>query len=420
MRKTIIIILLAVLTSCLLQAEILDKIVAKVGNEIILNSDLQKQMAQMKNAGMLTPNETEKDVLNEMVESRLVIQKAKDLGYHADEDRVKMQVDKQIKDIQAQYKTEEAFYSELRKAHLTKSELMKYFTDLYTEQMLKEQIIENQIKRKVKISDTEVADYYREHESDFPPRPIMYQIGVIMRQVQVSKATREQKKAEITEILDKLRKGADFASMAKKYSEDPGSAENGGDLGFFSRGMMVKPFEDAAYALKPGEISGIVETQFGYHIIKMEEKKDDEIRVRHILKLLVPDHADTLATRALMDTLLVRLKAGASFSEIASKYSEDDSSAVNGGIMGEFNNDNYPEMFKSILEALPVGDYSDVIDSGGIFYILAKLKEVPSRPYVFSEIKPQLTEYLTTQNQLKLYQQWIDQLKKENYVEFFL
>ncbi len=420
MRKTRFIILLAMLITCCLQAEVMDRIVAKVGDEIILYSDLQKQMAQMKNAKMLNENETEKDVLTEMVESRLVIQKARELNYQVDEDRIKTMVDKQMKGIQANFKTEEAFYSELRKTHLTKSELMKYFSDLYTEQMLKEQIIDSQIKRKVKISDAEVEDYFREHKTDFPMRPLMYQIGMIMRQFHVSKATKDQKKAEIQDILSKLRKGDDFAEKARKFSEDPGSAENGGDLGFVSRGMMVKPFEDAAFSLKPGEISGIVETQFGYHIIKMEEKNGEEIKISHILKMLVPDHTDSLATRELMDTVLARLKGGESFTELAKKYSEDDSSAVNGGIIGEFNDDNYPDMFKTILSALPLGQYSDVIDNGDMLYIFGKLKELPSRVYTYSEIKPQLTEYVTSQKQLKLYQQWIDQLKKDIYTEILL
>ncbi|HNW99875.1 MAG TPA: peptidylprolyl isomerase [Candidatus Cloacimonadota bacterium] len=416
----ILIILAAMLSSGFLYAEVLDRIVAKVGNEVILNSDLQKQMSQMKNANMLTEGETERDVLNEMVESRLVIQKAKDLDYKVDEDRVKNLVEKQMKTIQANFKTEEAFYSELRKSHLTKSELSKYFTDLYTEQMLKEQIIDNQIKRKVKVSDVEVSDYFREHKAELPMRPVMYQIGMIMRQVHVSDQTKAQKKAEITSILAKLKKGANFAELAKKESEDPGSAENGGDLGFFSRGMMVKPFEDAAYNLKVGDISDIVETQFGYHIIKLEEKNGDEIRVRHILKLLVPDRTDSLATKELMNNVLTKLRGGASFMEMAQKYSEDDSSAVNGGIIGEFNDDTYPVLFKSYLTDLPVGQYTEVVENEGLYYIFGKLAEVPSREFKFNEVKPQLTEYVTSQKQLKLYQQWIDQLKKENYVEILL
>jgi peptidyl-prolyl cis-trans isomerase SurA len=417
MKRFTLIMFLGIVIICSLQAKVIDRIVAKVGNEIILESDLQKQMAQMKNAKMLTEDETEKDVLKEMIETRLVIQKAKELNYTIDDERVKTMVDKQMKAIQANFKTEEAFYSELRKTHLTKSELAAYFTDLYTEQMLKEKIIENQIKRKVKVSDSEVSDYFKEHKADFPMRPVMYEIGMIMRQVHVSKETKELKKNEITDILAQLRKGANFAEFAKKDSEDPGTAENGGDLGFFSRGMMVKPFEDAAYNLKPGEISDIVETQFGYHIIKMEEKNGDEIRVRHILKLLVPDQTDTLATKQLMESLVTRLRNGESFTDIAQKYSEDDSTAVNGGIIGEFNDDTYPDMFKTILSQLQVGNYTDVIDNGGMFYIFGKLKEIPSRDYIFSEIKPQLTEYVTSQKQLKLYQQWIDQLKKDTYVE---
>jgi peptidyl-prolyl cis-trans isomerase SurA len=418
-QKSLLLLLLLLLLGSL-QAEVLDRIVAKIGNEVILYSDLQKQIAQMRNAKMLDENYSERDVLNEMVESRLIVQRAKELNFTVSEDRIRTLVEKQMRDVQANFKTEEAFYSELRKSGLTRSELVQYFTNIYTEQQLKDQIINSQIKRKVKVSDRDIRDYYDAHKADLPVRPEMFEIGMIMRQVHVSPETRAAKKAQITAILEQLRRGADFETLAKKESDDTGSAAQGGDLGFFGRGMMVKPFEDAAFALKPGEISGIVETQFGYHIIQMEEKNPDEIRVRHILKMLVPDHADTLATKVLMDNILTRLQNGASFAEMAKTYSEDDSSAVNGGVIGEYNTDSYPELFKDLLTNLPLGQYSTVQDNGDMFYIFAKLREIPARAFTFNEIKPQITEMVTTQKQLAYYRDWIEQLKKTNFVEIKL
>ncbi|NOY69002.1 MAG: hypothetical protein GXP53_05845 [Deltaproteobacteria bacterium] len=152
----------------------------------------------------------------------------------------------------------------------------------YSENSLRDQIRENlaiqelidkDIMSKISITPEIEKAYYESHKDKFTkPEQVHARHILIKLSSDAGDAKKAEAKKKIDEIVKKLKKGADFAELAKTYSEGP-SAKNGGDLGFFSHGQMVEPFEKAAFALKPGEISDIVTTRFGYHIIKLEEKK---------------------------------------------------------------------------------------------------------------------------------------------------
>lgn len=418
MKKLFTAALLILLALCL-QAEIVDKIIARVGSDIILLSDLSKQISQMKSAGLYTEGMQEAEVLGQMIESRLIIQKAKELNYTVDEAKIKSAAEARIKDIKKRFASEEEYQRELRRMKLTNSELLKYFSDTLTEQALTQQFYQNQIAVKVTVSDKEMRDFYNAHKDSLAVKPITWNIGMILRQTEASEATDKAQLNAIKAIQERLRSGENFADVAKTDSQCP-SAAQGGDLGFFTKGMMVKPFEDAAFALKVGEISDIVKTQYGYHLIKLEEKRNDEIRVRHILKLVEPSAGDTLAARQLMENIRNQFLSGISFAELATQWSMDTDSAKDGGSIGEYGENDFPELFAPVLKALQVGEITQVLENEGMLYLFTKMNEVPSRLLSFDEVSKQVRELVSRQKQIKVYEEWIDQLEKENYVEIML
>ncbi len=402
-----------------LNAVELDRIVAKVGREIILESELKMRIAQLKSMGIEESKLDEADILNNMIETRLVIQKAKEESFNIDELKILKQVDSQLEEIKGRFRSEAEFNQELKNAGMKISDLKQTISENIREEELKQRIISQNISRKVHITEAEIEEYYRENISTIPLRPEKDKIGFIMREVKVGKATKDKKYKEIHEILEKIRKGESFDKLAKNESECP-SSKNGGDLGFVSRGATVKPFEDAAFALMEGEVSEIVETQFGYHIIKVNEKKDGEIKVQHILKKLEKSENDYEAERILMNNLLKQLRDGGDFAEIAAKFSEDDSTAVKGGVMGEFSKDEYPELFKERLNKLGYGEYSEVVNEGDIFYILTKIEKIPERKFKFNELEDQLRSAVTSKKQEELYRELIEELKSEKFIEVLL
>ncbi|HNQ43740.1 MAG TPA: peptidylprolyl isomerase, partial [Candidatus Cloacimonadota bacterium] len=283
--KRFILVLFLLSAMFMASAEVLDKIVAKIGGDIILLSDLEKHSAQMQSAGVDVTKLDQRTILDGMIEQKLMIQKAKDLNIKVDDARIKGYAERYIRNIRAQYPSEAAFLSDLAKMRLTQSDLLNYFIDQLTENALTEQLVEKYISSKVKLEDQEMRAYFEASKDSMAVKPLSWELRMIMREVKPSTASEAAKLDSINAILTRLRSGEDFASLASQYSDCPSGAQ-GGDLGFLKRGMMVKPFEDAAFQLAVGEVSEVVQTQFGYHIIKMEEKKGEEIRVRHILKML--------------------------------------------------------------------------------------------------------------------------------------
>ncbi len=417
--KKLFIISILIMMLPMLYAEVVDKIIARVGSDVILLSDLMKQVNQMRSAGMMTEGTKEIDVLGQMIESRLIIQKARELNYTVDDKLVKSKVDGEMRRIKARFSSEEEYQREIRRMKLTNSDLEKFFTDLYTERYLAEEFYKRQIAVKVMVSDKEMREFYNANKDTLAVKPVTWNIGMILRNVEVSPETEQMKLREIKDIQERLRSGEKFSDLARLMSECP-SSERGGDLGFITRGMMVKPFEDAAFELKVGEVSDVVKTQYGYHLIRLDEKRNDEIKVSHILKLLVPTGADTLATRSLMENIRSEFLLGKSFAELAQQWSMDKDSAKDGGSIGEYGTADFPELFKVVLTSLQVGGITEVLANEGTFYLFIKLEELPSRQLSYVEVQSQIKEFIMTQKQMKVYDDWVDQLKQEINIEIML
>jgi peptidyl-prolyl cis-trans isomerase SurA len=418
MRKLTITLIL-IIFSLMLSAELVDKIVAKVGTDIILLSDLQKELAQMQRAGYLDENTDPRMVLEEMVNQKLIIQKAKDLKLTVNEDEIKSMAENYLKKIKAQYPSPAAFSTDLKNSKLTESDLLQFYKDMLTEQSLIDQILKREITSKVSVSEAEVEHFYNETKDSLAVKPVSWELGLIVREIKPSEATKQAKLAEIKEIQNRLKNGEDFATIAKNESDCP-SKEVGGDLGFVKKGQMVKPFEDAAFALKLGEISDIVESNYGYHIIKLEEKKGEEIRVRQILKMLTSTAEDSLRERQLMEEIRTRYANGESFASLAKEYSMDKESSEDGGSLGEFTEKDIPPLFSVQIMQTPVGEMTPVLENSGLLYIFCRLQEYPPRMYSFNEVKDQVRDLVLRMKQNEAYNSWIANLRKEAYVQITL
>lgn len=239
---------------------------------------------------------------------------------------------------------------------------------------------------------------------------------MIMREIGIGEDSESDQYRIIRQVLTRLNNGEDFAALAKEFSDCP-SSRQGGDLGFFRRGQMVKPFEDAAFKLNVGEISNIVRTEYGFHIIKLEEKRGDEIRARHILKIVQATQADSVREHALMEQIRSDFLRGIPFSELARQWSQDEETASNGGIIGEYAADEFPEIFAAILIATPVGGITPVLQADDVLYVFTKTREIPERIYTYDELRDYLRNFLIRQKQMKVYDEMIEQLRLDYHVQ---
>ena len=209
-----------------------------------------------------------KQALENIIGAELLYQESQKKGIKVDE----TEVDKQFEEIKKQYSSESEFQDLLKKMNLNETTVKSY---MITRGLAIKELIDKEIIQKVVVSDEETKAYYDNNAAIFK-QPELVKASHILIKVD-PKGDESQKKAslaKIEEIQEKVRKGEDFAALAREYSQGPSNVK-GGDLGYFSRDQMVKPFSDAAFLLKIGDVSGIVETEYGYHLIKVTDRKDE-------------------------------------------------------------------------------------------------------------------------------------------------
>ncbi|MFZ1080921.1 MAG: peptidylprolyl isomerase, partial [Candidatus Kryptoniota bacterium] len=236
-----------------------------------------------------------------------------------------------------------------------------------------------------------------------------------------SEKARADAYSEAKAILDSLRNGADFAEFAKKYSQDPGSASSGGDLGWANRGQFVLEFEHAVYALKPGEISDIVETQFGLHIIQLVERRGDLVHARHILIKIPHLKSDDDSVKVFLDSLRARAMRGESFATLASEYSQDQDTREIGGDLGTVTLDQLKDnpAFLDTVRNMKIGEISEpikVIFGKSYGYNIVYLRNrIPAHKVNVDQDYDRLSNMALSMKQNDAYLKWIDQLKKQIY-----
>lgn len=413
--KKLILIIFVMLVSMYCQCEVLDRIIAKVGDDIILNSDLEKQITQMKQADLLNEDYDKMTVLKQMVQFKIMVQKAKQLGYEVPKSKIDEKAQQRLQQISARFNSENEFNKELKKSGMNKYDLLDYFKKIIEEQYLNEKVLASEIESKIEINEEDIEEYYNLHKFEFPLRKPSYKLAMIINQIKPSKKTKKIRYEQLEEIYDRISRGEDFAELAEEYS-DCGSKISGGDLGFFSRGTMVKSFEDVAFKLKPGEISDIIETQFGYHIIKLEDVRDKEIHCRHILKALTPTQKDSLATKKFTEDLRDKYLNGTPFSEIA-KFSDDQESALNGGVIGIFPHGEYPPLYEKYFKVLSPGQISQVILVEDMYCLFANLEDIPEGIFSLEEIYDKVKELTFNDLKAKMFEKWVEKAKNDIYVE---
>ncbi len=285
------------------------------------------------------------------------------------------------------------------------------------------QMVQSEKFGKIEATRREVRNFFESYEDSLGMIPEKFTLAHIFLN---PKANTRLKKAafELAQsLLDSIKKGADFAELAKIYSKDPGSAAEGGDLGFVKRGVFFPEFESVAFALKPGELSKIVESPVGYHIIELLERRGESIHTRHILIKPKIDDAADLSTIEKLTEIRDSIVSGAnSFKYFANKYSDDKQTSTFGGELGTFEAGQLDKTLLDQVYKLKEGEIGFPkrleVDKANYGYHIVKLvKRTPEhRPGLetdYDEIK-QLTELKKKQD---LYKEWMAELKEKIFWE---
>ncbi|MDO8550603.1 MAG: peptidylprolyl isomerase [Ignavibacteria bacterium] len=419
--KLKLIFCLAILCTTIYSQEVIDKIVAVVDDEVILKSELDFQVNLLATQRNVDPNSAEfkQAVLNSLVEEKLVFAQANlDSIVVSDEEvnqRIDYQVDMFIQQYGSREKVEEIYGMSIEKI---KREMRDDVRKNLMVQRLREKNFAN-----VEVSRRKVEEFFGKYKDSLGVIPEKVKISHIYRNPQASDEVKKQSRQLAQAILDSIKAGTDFSGMAKRYSEDPGSAAQGGDLGFVKRGVFYPEFESAAFSLETGEMSDVVESPAGFHIIQLIEKRGESLHTRHILiKIKTDDKADLKTIDFLSEIRDSLLKKQGTFAEYAKKYSEDKETAVFGGELGTFYMNQLDKTLLDAVSKLKEGEISfprriEYAPGNYGYHIVYLESRVPqhkaSLEQDYSEIKRIADEYKKQEK----YQEWIGELKEKIFWE---
>jgi peptidyl-prolyl cis-trans isomerase SurA len=403
--------------------ETVDGIIAVVGREPIMASELAAQMQLVAIQRGIRPENQEdldrfqREILEQMISERLfLIEARKDTSIRVTAEEVEQTLDEHIANTAAQFDSEEEFLEQLSREGLNLRNYKKRLRPEVQSQLLKQRLIAKKLS-KISVSKQEVYGFYDKFKDSIPDQPEAIRLAHILITFQPSGATEDS----VRELAEKIRKnasgGADFATLAVTHSTGP-SALTGGDLGFISRDDVVPEFGRVAFNLSPGDISGVVRTQFGFHIIKCEEIKDKKAHLRHILFEVKPTRMDSTLSYTLIDSLLTEIENGTDFKELAKVFSADDESRRQGGELGWFAIKDLPPGFIRAIDSLKeIGDiYGPVLTEYGL-HILKKLDWQEQKTLTPENAFDQIRDLARQVKTGDYVDKWLEEIKEKTYVE---
>jgi len=408
------------------QREVVDRIVAVVGDQVILASELasQLQLAALQ-SGKKPKTQDElvklqKDILDQMISDRLfLIAAKKDTSISVRPEEVDQMLDDQVSRIAGNFKSYDDFLNALANEGLSVRDLKKKYRPEVENQLLKQRYIQKKLAT-VSISRHEVEEFYQKFKDSIPSQPEAVKLAHILLVYKPSQKIEDSVKQLAMSLRKKILDGADFATLSSTYSSS-GAGANGGDLGYVSKEDVVPEFARAAFKLNVGEISGVIRTQFGYHIIKCEGKKGNRLKLRHILLAVMPSHDDSLKTVQLADSLLNVLNNGGDFEKLAKAYSDDNATRAQGGELGWFATAQLPPEFAKAVKGWKTpGQYKGPISSQYGLHILKLLDYQPAKHYTLKDDYDKIKELARKDKTGKIIDKWLAEIKSKTYIKYNL
>ena len=369
MRKFGIVFLSCLLTFSLAQAQrsSLDKVVGVVGGSIILKSDVELQYAQYLVSGAQPDPSVKCVILGRLLTQKLLAQQAIIDSVSVTEDDVDGQIDRRMRGM-----IQRAGGQDRLEQFLGKSTI-QYKDEIRPD--IKESLIaekmQQKITDKVSVTPQEVTRFFNTIPKDsLPSYNKEVEVGEIVFQPKLNKEEKQFYKDKAEGLRTRVKNGEDFGNIARIYSQDPGSAMEGGDLGFFDRSTMAKEFTATAFKLKAGELSPVFETEFGFHFLQVIERRGEQVHARHILVMPVVTPGSLDRAKAKADSIynLIKTNKNIDFSTAASVYSDDKETKYNGGMMLNAENvqsrstliptDKLDPQIALVVDTMKVGDIS--------------------------------------------------------------
>ena len=410
------------------KGKVIDQVVWIVGNEPILQSEIETEILRHKYEKINIDGDPHCVIPEQIALQKLFVAQAKIDSVTVSESAVEQQVEARVKffiqRIGSREKVEEYFGKPIDKM---KEEMKRTVHD----QMLA-QTMQQKVTEAYKITPADVNRFYNKMPKDSIPNiPELVEVQIISIAPEVTPYEIERVKSRLREYKEKIESGESrFSTMAILYSEDRGSAMQGGELGFMTKGRLVPEFANVAFSLyDPTKVSRIVETEFGFHIIQLIERKNDQVNCRHILLIPKVDEKQKTLAMTKLDSLASEIRNGAlTFSEAVLRYSEDKDTRENEGLMinsedmsNKFQIQQLPGEVAKVVYSLSVGEISKpftyTTQAGKEMVCIVKLKsKIKAHKANPEEDFNMLKELITAKNNKEALDKWIAEKQKEMFI----
>lgn len=408
---------------------IIDKTIAVVGNEVIMISQLEEEVQMMKAYGMMSDKSGRCEILESMMSSKLFLMQSRLDSLEVNKDQVESQLSQRLDQVRTSLGGDEAVEEYFGKPmHKLRQEWRQALEDQTLTQQMQQEIA----KKVPELTPYDVQKYVDATDpDDLPMVPIKYQLSQICVYPD-REAANLAVKERLLAIRERIINGEKFSTLARIYSQDPGSARKGGELGMASKSIFWPVFSDAAMSLKPGVVSQIVETPDGFHLIEVLEKKGDMFNARHIL--LKPEYTSDDRDKGfkLLDSLRTELNKEAISFELAARfYSQDPATRTNGGQMADpntgssyFEIDQLKPQDYAAIKNLKVGEISEPIESldnegrdGNLVYKIVKVDKIlPAHPASFQSDYTLLLDEASNAKSAEAIEEFINSKIKTTYI----
>jgi peptidyl-prolyl cis-trans isomerase SurA len=406
---------------------VVDRVVAIVGNRPVLASQVDEEVFSRQSQGQSPPKDPDslaalrKQVIASIVDEELLVQQAqRDTAIKVTDQEIADGVEQQVRKVRGNFTSEVDYKNELKQAGFgTPEEYRRWLTDQQRRAAFQNRLIEKLRQdgklKPVSPTEQEMRTYFNEQKGALGNRPATLSFRQIVIAPRPAPQAKARTRAQADSIVLELRRGADFATAAKRFSQDPGSKDQGGSLNWFRRGVMVPEFERVAFALRPGVVSDPVESPFGYHIIQVERVQPGEVQARHIL--LIPDidsiHVDS--ARALADSVRALILRGAPFDSLQRALHDPSAEKQADNVPA----DKLPEAYAKAFGDADSGAVAPVFSLPGAgtreqFVVAQITGRRPPGDIRYEDVRDRIRDQLGQQLAIRRY---IDRLRSATYVE---
>jgi len=417
----------------------LDAIAAMVNDDAVLASDVEEQLYLYLQRTNARPDPAEIDtlrhqILEQLIDEKVLLSEAKRQGITVSDAEINKQVDDAVNDTKQRLGGETAFREQLAKENPTEPQLRERYRSELRRQLMVRRLVEKQFPRKP-IPQNEAEAYFNAHIDKFPKMPAEVRVSVIQIPPAPDSAALAAGRAKIEAARKRILAGEKFAKVASEVSEDPGSKDAGGDLGYFARGHMEKTFEDAAFSQPLNAVGQPVLTPFGWHLIQVLDRdtlrtasgRDSlgpdgqpelEVHARHILIRVAPTEADVARAKALAERVREEARKGTNFATLVHRYSKYDGPASPDGDVGFVSVASLQPQIREGLDTLEIGQVSDVLPNQAGFNIFKLTDRHPERQYTLDEVKNDLPDAVAQVQFRDKYDAWVKALRSKAQIEY--